>query len=266
LNRERFRKLDPAGTSGRGDAWRLIAVREREEERWRRARSIGIIGTVLLHLALLLLFRQAAVPAQSTAAAGPARGDVRASAGGGSGMTMVEIRPESRLPEEVQQPVPVPAQLPDLPREIIVATPAPAPSPAPALTPPASLPGTGAPGTGGDEGLAEGPGSGTGTGTGDGGGGGDDGGGVARIVPPTPRGVFIPPAGRPNSARGQEITVWVFVTEAGRVQRSSVRLEPPTSDSRYNQRLIQSVSEWVFDPARQGGRAIPVWYPFQIIL
>jgi hypothetical protein len=98
------------------------------------------------------------------------------------------------------------------------------------------------------------------------GGGGDGDGGESRIIPPTPRGVFIPPPGRPNSARGQEITVWVFVTERGRVERNTVRLEPPTSDSRYNQRLIQSVSEWVFDPARQEGRAVPVWYPFQIIL
>jgi hypothetical protein len=86
------------------------------------------------------------------------------------------------------------------------------------------------------------------------------------VIPPTPRGIFIPPPGRPASARGQEITVWVFVRENGRVDGDQVRLEPPTSDSRYNRRLMQSVAEWVFDPARQNGRAVPAWYPFQVIL
>jgi hypothetical protein len=89
---------------------------------------------------------------------------------------------------------------------------------------------------------------------------------LERVVPPTPRGVFIPPAGRPANARGKEITVQVFVTESGRVDRNQIKLEPPTSDSRYNQRLMQSVGEWVFDPARRAGRPVSTWYAFQIIL
>jgi periplasmic protein TonB len=260
--RERVWQLNPARGTAYGDADRLARARQREEQRWRKARSLGIIGTVLIHLILLLLFRQTTLPPyEPLAAAGPAQGDLRPTAGGGSGMTMVEVRPEQPPPEEeVPQPVPVPTEVIVVPPpEVAPASPEPSREPAPAP----SLPGVGAPGTGGNDGLATGPG--TETGTGDGGGGSGDG-GASRVIPPTPRGVFIPPAGRPASARGQEITVWVFVTENGRVQRNSVRLEPPTSDTRYNQRLIQSVSEWVFDPARQGGRPVPVWYPFQIIL
>jgi periplasmic protein TonB len=262
VKRVRSWKLDPARRVERGEADRLSALRAREEARWRRARSIGIIGTTLLHLLLLLLFRQTQIPPYSPeASAGPPRGDLRAAEGGGSGLTMIEVRPEQAPPEEVVPVVPVPAEVVVVPPEVEPTPPSPAPAPTPAPAP--SLPGRGAPGAGGDAGSATGPG--TETGTGDGGGGTSDE-GAARIIPPTPRGVFIPPAGRPASARGQEITVWVFVMENGRVQRNSVRLEPPTSDARYNQRLIQSVAEWVFDPARQGGRPVPVWYPFQIIL
>jgi hypothetical protein len=263
VSRRRFDGLDPARKLDQAEADRLAAMKAREEDRWRRARAIGIIGTVILHFLLLLLIRSTSMPPPSTsAAAGPAAGDIRP-AGGGSGLTMVEIRPEQPPPPEEEIPVPVPVPAPT---EIVVVPepvedPAPAPDPGPAPAP--SLPGVGAPGTGGQDGTDTGPG--TDAGVGDGGGGTSDG-GAAQLIPPTPRGVFIPPPGRPSSARGQEITVWVFVTEVGRVDRSSIRLEPPTSDNRYNQRLIQSVSEWVFDPARQAGRPVPTWYPFQIIL
>jgi hypothetical protein len=253
----RFQALDPARRVERADPARLAEVRQREDQRWRRARGIGILGTVLVHFLLLILFRGMTVPPLAeTPAAGPPLGDIRP-AGGGSGLTMVEVRPEQVQPrQETVQPVPVPAE------EVVIPVEPTPPAPAPAPTP-SSLPGVAAPGAGGEDGLAAGPGRADGAGEG---GGGQSDGGVAAITPPTPRGIFIPPPGRPASARGQEITVWVFVSEAGRVDRRTVRLEPPTSDSRYNQRLIQSVSEWVFDPARQAGRPVPAWYPFQIIL
>lgn len=261
MDSRRRRTLVVGGTRALGDAERLARAREREQRRWHRARSIGIAGAVLLHLLFLLLGgRSEMAPPAPGAAAGPPAGDLSAAAGGGSGMTMIEIRPEQAPPpEEVPQPIPVPVEVIVPPPVPTPSTPAPTPDPGPAVTP--SLPGTGGPGSGGDDGPAAGPGSGTGAG-----GGGTSDGGAAQITPPTPRGIFIPPQGQPSSARGQEITVWVFVRETGRVDRGTIRLEPPTSDSRYNQRLMQSVSEWVFDPARQGGRAIPAWYPFQIIL
>lgn len=255
----RFQSFDPTRGTERGDTARMARARAREDERWRRARAVGILGTVLIHFLLLILFRQAALPTQSeSAAAGPPLGDIRPS-GGGSGLTMVELRAEEvQPPEEVVEPVPVPVEVVVTPVEVPPV--APAPTPAPAAP---SAPGTTAPGTGGEQGSATGPGLADGDGAG---GGGQSDGGVARIEPPTPRGLFIPPPGRPASARNQEITVWVYVNTSGRVERSTIRLEPPTSDSRYNQRLIQSAAEWVFNPARQDGQPVPVWYQFQIIL
>jgi hypothetical protein len=263
VSHRRFRTSEPSTPLSPAQAARVEVARAQEVARWKRARSIGIIGTVLLHFLLLVLFRESVAPFTSpTAAAGPAMGDYRP-AGGGSGLTMVEVtvaRPQPAPQEEVVVPVPViePTEV-VIPEE--VEEPAVTPD-VPAVDPP-SMPGVGAPGSGGQDGPTTGPGTSTGDGLG---GGGDSDGGTSQIIPPTPRGIFIPPPGRPASARGQEITVWVFVSTAGRVDRSTVRLEPPTSDSRYNQRLIQSVSEWVFDPARQGGQPVSVWYPFQIIL
>ena len=86
------------------------------------------------------------------------------------------------------------------------------------------------------------------------------------MIAPRPRGILIPPSGQPASARGQEITVWVFVAADGRVLADSTRLDPPTSDRRYNNRLRQTVSDWVFEPARRAGQAVAAWYPFQVIL
>lgn len=183
-------------------------------------------------------------------------------------MTMVEVRFQQEEPQPEVEPEPEVVPIPEPvvePIEIEVPDEPVEPEPAPevaVITPP-SLPGQGGPGSGGDEGEAAGPG--TDAGDGDGGGGTSEA-GESRVIPPTPRGIFIPPPGPPRSARGQEITVWVYVSEGGRVERSSVRLEPPTSDDRYNRRLIESVAEWVFDPARQDGRPVPTWYPFQIIL
>lgn len=237
-------------------------ARDREEERWRRARALGILGTVVAHFLILFATRGVDVEPMlpPDAAAGPAMGDIRP-AGGGSGLTMVEVRAaQAPAEEEVVTPVPVPEEV-ILPEEIVPVTPEPAPTAA-EITPP-SLPGTAAPGTGGQGGTATGSGNADGDGSG---GGGDSDGGASRIIPPTPRGIFIPPSGQPASARGQEITVWVFVTANGRVDRDQIRLEPPTSDARYNRRLMQSVAEWVFEPARENGRPVPVWYPFQIIL
>lgn len=244
---------------GGGDL--AAAARDREELSWRRARSIGIIGTVLVHVLILLATSRTEVaPVATDAAAGPAQGDIRP-AGGGSGLTMVEVRAAAPVEEEVEIPVPVPEEV-IIPEEVVVAV-APEPAPAAAEITPPSLPGSAAPGTGGQGGQTTGAGNAAGDGAG---GGGNSDGGASRIVPPTPRGIFIPPSGQPASARGQEITVWVFVTANGRVDRDQIRLEPPTSDARYNRRLIQSVAEWVFEPARENGRAVPVWYPFQIIL
>jgi hypothetical protein len=215
---------------------------------------------IVVHVAILFSVRSVAIPRSPFTAAGPNRGDIRAAAGGGEGLTMVEVRPPSAPPaEEVPVPVPVETPVP----EIVVE---PEEQPDPALEEedvPVSLPGIGESGTGGQQGEATGPGTATGTGQG---GGGNDETGDSGLIAPRPRGILIPPAGQPASARGKEITVWVFVTPNGRVLSDSTRLDPPTSDGRYNNRLRQTVSDWIFEPARRAGKAVGAWYPFQIIL
>lgn len=239
---------------------KFTTATERADVRWHRALGAGLLIAALVHLVLLVSFRTTPIPQAPFTAAGPDRGDVRAAAGGGEGLTMIELRsPAAPVAEEVPTPVPVPVPVP----EIVVE---PQDQPDPSLEEadvPVSLPGVGETGSGGEAGSATGPG--TATGTGQGGGGADEG-GDAGLIAPRPRGILIPPAGRPASARGQEITVWVFVTPTGRVLTDSTRLEPPTSDGRYNNRLRQTVSDWVFEPARRAGQAVGAWYPFQIIL
>lgn len=241
----------------------LPIASERGDRRWRRALWTGFALAVVVHLAVLLVSRTTRVPPPSPfAAAGPDLGDVRAAAGGGQGLEIVEVRArrapveEEAVPEPV--PVPVPEEVVVRPREVPVE-----PVDEGVTEAPPTLPGTGGAGAGGQEGPAEGPGTATGTGRG---GGGADEEGASGLIAPRPRGIFIPPSGRPSSARGQEITVWVYVLPTGRVAEDSTRLEPATSDNRYNQRLRRTVSEYVFDPARRAGRAVGAWFPFQIIL
>ncbi len=88
--------------------------------------------------------------------------------------------------------------------------------------------------------------------------------GLFRLVPPSPRGMIIPPSNR--SLRGQEIQIWVFVNEFGRVVADSTRLQPPTSDSDYNDRLVRVAAEWIFEPARKGGQAVSSWFPVMVAI
>lgn len=235
---------------------------QRADRRWHRALRVGMVLAVVVHLVALLWFRTTRIPPRPFAAAGPDQGDYRAAAGGGDGLQAVAVRVETTQPEAVTPtPTPVPVPVPE-PVEPV------RPDPQPvevaervAATP--TQPGTGQSGQGGGEGAAVGPGTETGTGRG---GGGADEEGASGLVAPTPRGMILPPPDRPRSARGREVTVWVFVNERGRVVADSTRLEPPTPDARYNQRLKRSAAEWVFEPARRAGRAVGAWYPYEIIL
>ena len=75
--------------------------------------------------------------------------------------------------------------------------------------------------------------------------------------PVTKRCVVVDPGGDPEK-------ILAFVDENGLVVSDSTRLEPPTSDGSFNQRLIREASEWVFQPAQQEGRAVPSWFPYRI--
>ena len=98
-----------------------------------------------------------------------------------------------------------------------------------------------------------------GTGRGDGGTGTE---GLFRLVPPSPRGMIIPPNN--PSLRGREVEVWVFVDATGKVVADSTRLNPPTSDRGFNRRLIEEAAEWVFNPAMKGGEPVAAWFPYTI--
>ena len=86
--------------------------------------------------------------------------------------------------------------------------------------------------------------------------------GFFRMIPPSPRGMIIPPTNR--SLRGKQVEVWVFVDATGKVVADSTRLNPPTSDRGFNRRLISEAAEWVFNPARQNDEAIAAWFPYTI--
>jgi hypothetical protein len=108
-------------------------------------------------------------------------------------------------------------------------------------------------------GLDEGPGIEGGTGRGDGGTAAE---GFYRLVPPSPRGMIIPPTN--SKLRGRSVEVWVFVNEGGRVVADSTRLNPPTSDRGFNRRLIEEAAEWVFNPAMMQGKPVAAWFPYTI--
>jgi hypothetical protein len=74
--------------------------------------------------------------------------------------------------------------------------------------------------------------------------------------------MIIPPANK--NLKGTMVEVWVFVDERGRVVADSTRLNPPTKDRGFNERLIREASEWVFRPATQAGQAVASWFPYQI--
>lgn len=82
------------------------------------------------------------------------------------------------------------------------------------------------------------------------------------LVPPSPRGMIIPPSS--SSLRGKQVEVWVFVDASGKVVADSTRLNPPTSDRGFNRRLIAEASEWVFHPAKRNDQAVAAWFPYTI--
>lgn len=234
-------------------------------ERYRRHARWGIVASLLIHAAILLGVRdELGLPPSPFAAAGPRAGDDRAAAGGG-GMRAIQIRIPEAPPEDAVPPDPVPVPIP----EPVVQ---PEPEITPQVTPPrvetvaapAPLAGVGEEaGQGEGKGEAEGPGLDGGTGRGDGG---TAASGRFRVVPPSPRGLILPPSDRPKKVRGKEVAVWVFVTAAGRVVADSTRLEPVTGDRKFDKRLREQAAEWVFEPARRGGTAVAEWFRYVLVL
>jgi len=101
-----------------------------------------------------------------------------------------------------------------------------------------------------------------GTGEGDGGTGAE---GLFRVVPPSPRGLIMPPNNPPSKVRGQEVDVWVFVTDGGRVVDDSTRVLPSTGDRGFDRKLRERAAQRVFEPAKKGGRAGAEWVRYKVI-
>ncbi|MDX1568162.1 MAG: hypothetical protein R3223_10210 [Longimicrobiales bacterium] len=212
-----------------------IRERRRGEGRiWR----IGIALSVLAHVLVFVLWPSGSVDISPDAAAGPRSGSPEAAAGG---MQAVNVRAPAEEIVTPPPPAPVPTVEPVDPVEI-----------EDEVTVDASAI------LGEQPGLEE-PGREIGTGQGDGGAAEE---GRFSLVPPSPRGMIVPPSN--DELRGSEISVWVFVDETGQVVPDSTRLEPPTRDRDFNERLMEEAAEWIFEPAREGGEPVGAWFPYTI--
>ena len=224
-------RLTTAPTHGLSNVERRVA----ERALWRNA----FLGAVVVHLLVFFLWWGQPVPESPFAAAGPRAGDNRAASGGLQAMN-IRVPPSRPL---IRPQVPLLTLDPVTPIELEedqqqqVET--------------ASILG--------DRPGVEGPGLPQRDGLGDGGTAEE---GRFRAVPPSPRGIIMPPS-NPN-VRGQRIEVWVFVDERGRVVPDSTQLRPPTSDGDVNARIVREAAEWVFEPAKRGGRAVGSWFPYTI--
>ena len=215
---------------GRTNAERRVA----ERALWRN----GFLGATIVHLVVFFLWWGEPLPESPFAAAGPRAGDDLAASGG---MQALNIRvPPPRPIIRPQVPLltfdPVtPVELEEQQQQVETSS------------------------ILGDRPGVDGPGLLQGDGRGDGGNAEQ---GRFRVVPPSPRGIILPPSNR--NVRGQRIEVWVFVDERGRVVADSTQLRPPTSDRDFNARIVREAAEWVFEPAKRGGEAVGSWFPYTI--
>jgi outer membrane biosynthesis protein TonB len=229
----------------RGGLESVAERRIRERRIWRRA----LVLSVLLHAVILLFGPRGELPLPSSAA-GPDGADDAAAAGS---MTVVAlssappapiVRPpppvfDADVPET--EPIPpepfpeVPLDLPEIRDTGVGST---------TGTDPGDAPDAGIPGAvgAGNAGTSER--------------------GRSGLVPPSPRGMIIPPTN--GRLRGSRIEVWVFVDEQGRVVPDSTRLEPPTSDRGFNEQLVREAAQWIFEPARRNGAPVAAWFPYTI--
>lgn len=224
--------------------------------RYERALVVGLLVSVLIHVALVLAWRAPLPqPHSPFSAAGPPNHDDRAARGGG----MREVRLSYATPITPPAP-PVAVPVPDA-----VVPPTPQPKLQPHVKVQAAPIDIRAPAGTVGQGDLKGQGPGRADGTGRGAGGTEES-GAYHGVPPTPRGMILPPADRPKGVRGKQIAVWVFVNAAGRVIPDSTRLMPPTGNNGFDKRLRQLAAEWVFVPGRRDGHAVAEWFRYVLVL
>jgi hypothetical protein len=213
-----------------------MTVKERRAADARKYRiALGI--SALVHLFVFFVWKSVPIPPSPFAAAGPRAGDLRAAGGGMQSLNLQAIPPSPIIPPRVpviSLEISEPVEFDFEPAIDLSALAGEAP------------------------GRLEGP-PGIGEGRGDGGTGTE---GLLRVVPPSPRGLIIPPTNR--GLRGKQVEVWVFVDAAGKVVADSTRLNPPTSDRSFNRRLMEEAAEWVFNPATKSGEPVAAWYPYTV--
>jgi outer membrane biosynthesis protein TonB len=233
------------------------------ENRYRRILRWALVVSLFFHIAVLLWFRtDLLIPKSPFAAAGPRAGDAAAAAGGGTQVVQIQetqpqIEPEPSDPVIVPAiPVPVPEPEPEVeerkPKPEVVA-----------ISTGATIVMANTTGVGDNRGNTTGTGIEGGTGRGDGGNAEE---GLFRLIPPSPRGLILPPSDRPGKLRGKEVDVWVFVTARGQVVADSTRVDPSTGDGKFDDRLREQAAEWVFEPARKAGQPVAEWFRYTIIL
>ena len=214
----------------------LDVATRRRRERW--VWQCALVGSVLVHLLVLLFGGGRSIPLSPGIAAGPDEGGDRAAAGGLQVMNMV--MPPPRPIERPFIPIPVAIEIEPVEFDMDQAF------DESAL--PGELPGPGE----------------AGTDTGDGAGnGGTDGEGSGHNPMPVPR-MIIPVVETPRGLRDFDLTVWVFVNELGDVVADSTWLQPPSPDRRYNERLISEAAEWTFRPAIRGGVPVAAWFSWVV--
>ena len=213
----------------------LSALERRAQER--KILRASLLISAVVHLILFSFWEIEPVMISPFAAAGPRAGDSRAADGSLEAMnlsvapTRPIIPPLIPLPSVEVEPVEI---FPETGLDLSALT--------------GDRPGTdSAPGIEGGEGRGDG---------------GNAEEGLFHLIPPSPRGMIMPPTN--DRLRGTQIQVWVFVDERGRVVADSTRLRPPTRDRGYNRRLIEEAAEWVFEPARQDGQPVASWFPYTI--
>jgi hypothetical protein len=215
----------------------FVGISEKRKEQESRAWRFAFLAAFVVHVMVFILWPAATNFLSPFAAAGPRMGDNAAAAGGLQSLNVRTPTPRPINPPLVPILTTDPIELDPIDEEIVLET--------------AQLLGE-RPGD-------DGPGLADGEGQGDGGTAAE---GLFRLMPPSPRGMIIPPSH--PSLKDRRVEVWVFVDERGRAIADSTFLKPPTDDGDLNKRLIREASEWIFSPAKKGGRAVAAWFPYTI--
>lgn len=213
----------------------------RRRRGFRRLLVRALAVSVLLHAALLLLWRvEPAPPPGAGGAPGAASSPSRLP---DEAMRVMEVaRPAAESEEETGRPVV--ARLPEA--APVVRDPVPAPnamstervSARPAGSPRLAL----ATGSGGGSNSRQGSGS---------------PGEPGRISPPVPRSL-LPQWDPPPEVRGSRVTVHVEVGRDGR-PTGEIRLEPPTESEEFNRKLRKTLTSLRYRPGTRSGQPVVAW-------